>query len=536
MVAVVALLSLCSGRAVLAQELLPLSYQIRMADEKYLNRRDAQLHLAFKPLLSEHIKPFLKADSALIPGCKPHSEAFSYARRKIFYENFLHVDSATFFIAADPLFDFRYAHDISGPRSYYRNTRGFRITALFGGKLALSTSFYENQMRLPVYINDFIKKYEVAPGDGRVKDYKGTGWDFGTALGSLSYSPSKHFNAQFGHDKVFIGNGYRSLLLSDNAFQFPHLQFTFTYGMFRYTSMFASFMNLNTAGLLSAKNVWYHGYQKKGGTFNYFSIIPAKGLEIGVFEGTIWKAGNSRANQWDINHFIPVIGVNAIRYSLFSENNVLTGLDIRYSLTGNIQLYGQFMLDDIHLKELKNKGYLKNKYGYQAGAKYWDVFGIQNMNLQLEYNRVRPYSYAHKDPLQSYTHYNQPLAHPLGANFSETVSFLTYRYRRVWGELRFSYAKAGADTAASHWGQNIFASDVDAQNGYNSYDNKMFQGLETTIMNEVLEFGFIFNPKTNLSAIAGVALRSYKNSITNSTTKYFYFGLSTNLTNHYFDF
>lgn len=529
-------LFLCNSLYVNAQDLMPLSYGIRMATEKYLNRRDVRIFLAYKPLLSENTTPFLNADSALIPGCKPNNKSFSWARRKIFYESFLKVDSTTFFIAADPLFDFRYGKDMSVNRSYYQNTRGFRISANFGKKLALSTTFYENQARVQDYISDFIKKYQVMPGDGRVKDFKVSAWDYGTALGSISYSPSKHYNVQFGHDKVFIGNGYRSLLLSDNAFQFPHLQISVCYGIFRYTTLFASFMNLDTKGVLNADNVWYHGYQKKGGTFNYLSIIPVKGLEIGLFEGTIWKAGNSRSNQWNLNHFIPVIGLNTIRYSLFSDNNVLTGLDIRYSVTNSVQLYGQFMLDDIHLKELKNKGYLKNKYGYQAGIKYWDMFGLQNLNLQLEYNRVRPYSYAHKDPLQSYTHYNQSLAHPLGANFSEVLSILSYRYRRIRAEVNFSYALAGADTSASHWGQDIFISDTKAQNGYNSYNNTMLQGVRTEIMNGRLEAGFVFNPKTNLSVFAGLAFRNYSNSITTSSVKYFYFGLSTGLSNHYFDF
>ncbi|MEI6764643.1 MAG: hypothetical protein WCM76_03315 [Bacteroidota bacterium] len=536
LVSVTAALLLCCCMKAVAQDLMPLSQPTGMAAEKYLNRRDARIFLAYKPLISDNTKPFLNPDSALIPGCKINSPSFSYARRKIFYENFLKVDSAAFFLAADPLFDFRYGKNTDESRSYYHNMRGFRITANFGHKLALSTTFYENQARFPKYINDFIKKYEVAPGDGRVKDFKGTGWDYGTALGSISYSPSKHYNIQFGHDKVFIGNGYRSLLLSDNAFQFPHLQFTVSYGIFRYTTLFASFMNLDTKGVLNADNVWYHGYQKKGGTFNYLSIIPAKGLEIGLFEGTIWEAGNSRGRQWNLNHFIPVIGLNTIRYGLSSNNNVLTGLDIRYSIINSIQLYGQFMLDDISLKDLKNNGYLKNKYGYQFGMKYWDMFGLQNLNLRIEYNRVRPYAYAHRDPLQSYTHYNQSLAHPLGANFSEALSIVSYRYRRVWAEVSFSYAQVGADSADSHWGQNIFTSDYDAEKGYNSYENRLLQGEKTNIMNGTLEAGFLFNPKTNLSFIAGIATRSYKNSFTKTTVNYYYFGISTNLSNHYFDF
>ena len=49
----------------------------------------------------------------------------------------------------------------------------------------------------------------------------------------------------------------------------------------------------------------------------------------------------------------------------------------------------------------------------QLGAKYVDAFGINNLDLQLEMNRVRPFTHSHNDSISNYTHYNQPLAHPL---------------------------------------------------------------------------------------------------------------------------
>ena len=46
------------------------------------------------------------------------------------------------------------------------------------------------------------------------------------ALGA-SWTPARWVNVQFGNGKQFVGNGYRSVLLSDNAFNYPYLKFSF---------------------------------------------------------------------------------------------------------------------------------------------------------------------------------------------------------------------------------------------------------------------------------------------------------------------
>jgi hypothetical protein len=44
----------------------------------------------------------------------------------------------------------------------------------------------------------------------------------------------------------------------------------------------------------------------------------------------------------------------------------------------------------------------KNKYGYQLGVKYYNAFKVDNLQLQLEYNHVRPYVYSHSMPITNY--------------------------------------------------------------------------------------------------------------------------------------
>ena len=123
-----------------------------------------------------------------------------------------------------------------------------------------------------------------------------------------------------------------------------------------------------------------------------------------------------------------------------------------------MQFYGQFLLDEFRINDIrKNPDSWVNKYGYQLGVKYVDAFAIRNLDLQFEANRVRPFTYTHYDTLANYTHYNQPLAHPLGANFQEFVGKLFYQPAPKWtidGTIIYYYK--GLDTLGKNLGGNIF--------------------------------------------------------------------------------
>ena len=97
------------------------------------------------------------------------------------------------------------------------------------------------------------------------------------------------------------------------------------------------------------------------------------------------------------------------------------------------QLYGQLLLDEFFLKEVRaGNGWWANKFGVQMGGKYIDVFSVKNLDLQGEMNLVRPFTYSHSDSVSNYTHYNQPLAHPLGANFMEAIGSYRYQPHPKW--------------------------------------------------------------------------------------------------------
>jgi hypothetical protein len=161
------------------------------------------------------------------------------------------------------------------------------------------------------------------------------------------------------------------------------------------------------------------------------------------------------------------------------------------------------------------------------------MFGLHNLNLQAEYNQAQPYMYTADSPSQSYTHYNQPLTDPLGANFREAIGILRYNFRRCFIKIQLNYAVYGSDTAKSDWGKNLFASDLHAsQTG----ENKIGQGIRTTMRYADVCLSYLMNPKSNLNIFVGATYRDENNFYKAGSDKFIYIGIRTSLLNEYFDF
>jgi hypothetical protein len=143
------------------------------------------------------------------------------------------------------------------------------------------------------------------------------------------------------------------------------------------------------------------------------------------------------------------------------------------------------------LKKIKNEPTnWTNKFGFQLGGKYIDAFGVKNLDLQVEMNRVRPFTYSHYDTINNFSHYNQPMTHPLGANFQEWIGILRYQpLPRLNIYARAIYYFKGLDTANANFGGNIFRS----YNSRLSEDGfKVGSGNKLTVLNGYLNVAYEF--------------------------------------------
>ena len=531
-----------------AQQNVPLN-TVQVLDPNYRMKVDSTLLL--KEIIGTET-PFSFFKPLIIKPSEPErtksKSVKSILYRKVKKESLLIIQdsSSNFSLTIDPIFNLELGKDLADTsgEKLYKNTRGFLLKGHIGDQFAFESSFYENQATFVNYIDQYIAgtndlfpsksnyDYNVIPGQGRAKKFKTNGYDFAMASGYVSYSPVKALNIQVGHGKHFVGNGYRSLLLSDNAFNYPYARITTTIGNFQYTNLYTSFMNLTNGGSKIPPGI-ERLFQKKIGSFQTLSVNLFKRLELGLFQGMIWEAVDSTNRQHvNFNTFDPIISVNAFNYGLHGTNNVLMGFLLNLKISRSIFFYGQYVLDDVIGKEKQEK---QNKYGYQVGFKYFNAFTIRNLILQGEYNSVRPYTYASANPEQSYTHYNQALAHPLGANFKETIGKLNYRIKDFFTEVKLNYIVKGNDSLFTNFGGNVFKSDTFVSPPVGGQITTA-QGISTTILYQDVQVGYLINRATNLNIVLGLSNRTENAQGKTTHTQFVYLGFRTTLANFYYDF
>lgn len=447
---------------------------------------------------------------------------------------FYSVEGDDFKLQINPLFNFSVGKEDN--QKTFVNTRAVEVKGQVGHNVSFYSSFYENQAVLPHYVEDYIWNHELTvPGQGESKWYDRTlsnTLDFSMANGHVSYQASKHFDFQFGHGKHFIGDGYRSLLLSDNSFNYPYLKVTTNFWKIKYVNLFSSYQDLRNEFAIDDVN------RKKFSTIHYLSYNLSRRLNIGLFEAIIWEQ-DTMGRTFDVNYLNPIIFYRPIEFSLGSRGgNALMGVSLKFKITDNAHLYSQFIIDEFKISELKARnGWWANKYAGQFGGKWFDVLGVKNLFVQSEFNFARPFMYSHHRALQSYTHYNQPLAHPLGASFLENVSFVRYRYSRWYAEMKALYAIHGGEITGD---QTNYGSDV--LTSYNEgvrmeTGNEIAQGNTTALQIIDFKIGMLINPVTNMKLEVGVMDRSTTSEYTDPTnTTYLYVGFKTDLRNLYYDF
>jgi len=381
-----------------------------------------------------------------------------------------HVDDQDFSLRVNPVLHFQVGKDTDITGARYINTRGVQVEGNINNRLGFYTFLTDNQARFPEYVNERISRDTIVPHEGYYKPFKTNGYDFITARGYINYGLSKNINVQFGHDRNFIGNGYRSLVLSDYAAPYFFLKLNTQIWKLHYMNLFAE-MNSNFEFRDEL-------FPKKYFAYHHLSLNLTPAINVGLFESVVFARGKGR---FELQYLNPIIFYRSVEQQLGSNDNALLGLDFKANILKTAQVYGQLMLDEFLLSEVRaGNGWWANKQSFQLGAKYFDVAGIPNLDAQGEFNFIRPYTYQHENQFTNYQHYQQPLAHPIGANLYEFIGILRYQpVGRLMLTGKAFYTKYGVDADSSNWGTNVLLPYTTRQQEYN---NQVAQGNTTNLL------------------------------------------------------
>lgn len=404
---------------------------------------------------------------------------------KYFYKSpyhFLSVDAENFTLRADPIVQVAYGNASNHSNTVFKNLRGAEVSGYIDNKVYFYTRILENQEGFLPYVNQYIDTYKAIPQNGLYKPYNSailsglTGYDFLNAQAYVGIPISKSIALELGHGRHNIGNGIRSLLLSDFSNNYFYLKFNTNVWKLHYQNIFAE-LNSTSANFDGGDQLLGKKYMAN----HYLSIRPFKHFEVGLFESVVF----ARENQFELQYLNPVILYRMAEQFLGSSDNALIGLNASYTIKQKIMVYGQLMLDEFNLELIKKDGWYGNKQAGQLGIKYYDAFGMQNLTAQLEYNAIRPYTYSHNRPsekpitVSNYSHYGMPLAHPLGANSKEIIFTLNYRPATKFNfDFTLASMSVGRDISGLNYGNNVL---LNSNSYVNEYGNKILQGERNDI-------------------------------------------------------
>lgn len=492
-----------------------------------ISNPNTNFHSSFKPYLSS---TFQNAKDSLVPF-KIYSFHNNYLS-KTFSKNFDKSKGLNFQL--QPILDLGTGYDLLKSKTINTAIAGIHLKTNLQKRFTLAFSLFGGQSQFPFFNDTVIAKQKLIPEYGQAYLNNSNGYSFFDYTGYISYNLDKKniFNIQAGRGKHFIGDGYRSVLLSDFGPAYPYLRINTNIWRIQYSVWYTMMNDVSNAREIK------QNFQKKYGTFHYLSYNILKEVNVGFFENIVWRGTDTnQVRSFEVNYLNPIIFFRPQEYSVGSSDNSFVGFNTSAILFKRLKLYGQIGLDEFYLKEIRARnGWWANKIAWQFGAIYINAFGIKGLKLQVEYNEARPYTYTHGLVDQNYAHYGQPLSHPLGANFKELLGFINYRKNKWELSAQLMYVNIGKDSSASNSnvGQNIFLSYTTRTSDYGNYTG---QGIKTEILQSQLRFTYFIIQELNMRLELCYVQRSEKNALSYKLENPFVsLGFKTSFWNSYRDF
>lgn len=255
------------------------------------------------------------------------------------------------------------------------------------------------------------------------------GFNYGYLKFYTSPIDKMDLSVQLGREDITFGYGYGSkLVLSGENPTLDFIKFNFDYGVIHFTSMHAS-----TVGNFS--------YDINKRYTKYFALnrlkLSFKNLfDIGIGETIIYSG-----RGLELGYLSPLAFYKFIEMDLQDRDNGTLWMDFQTNFLKKLQIQATFYLDENILSNLQDLDRYTNKTAYQVNAFWYEPFLINDLSLILEYTRIRPYVYSHRDPKNTYTAFGVNLGHRIGPNADELMLRANYNLNdgvRLTGEFRFT--------------------------------------------------------------------------------------------------
>lgn len=500
----------------------------KILKEQYVSS-DSDFHLTIKPYTPGD---FIKFDSL------KKVEVSSKIANHLLNRDLLNFEDNNFKFKANPIIDSKIIYDLDESSLYSGYKLGLNLEASYKSKLFFSTDIFISRMNYPSFQSKYADSLGIISHYGTFISKTNDYYLYSSFTGELTYKASEHFYFHVGRGKNFLGNGYRSLFLSDNSNAYPYLKVTADIWKIKYIWMAAKLkdiqlLNPNFEAVLYDKAAFIH----------YLSLNLTKRINFNFFESIISNPYDQegRKKGYEFAYFNPVIFFRPVEFYTGTSDNSLMGMGLNLRLWKSVYLYSQFILDDLIISKINDgSGWWGNKFGLQTGLKSYHLFNIQGFFFRGEVNIVRPYTYSHGEintyegvANLNYGNYFQELAHPTGANFIESLAEIRYQTGRFFTNAELVIAKKGTDTDTVNYGSDIYLS---YNLRPNDYGIRFLQGSAGNFIYAEFGASYMINPKYELMLETAIQYRSIKTQSNHRKNLIFNLGISTKIFNENYDY
>ncbi len=526
-------LFIITGGKIFCQQ-IPLNAAVQNRLNEISLNADTSIFTGFRSINWLEVKPFLskvKTDiTDSIFGIAPTAGG-SYFFQNVSTDNLVKVSGKTHTLAVDPYIDAAAGSSSVNTGLLLQTSAGVNIQGVCNNRLSYTFGFISGFNQFPAYINSYIDSNQhYMPGMGKGTPKTSGGFTNTQFYGNVTYQTGKHLLFAAGYGKNFVGDGYRSLILSDNSASYPYVRMQAKLWKFTYNVLYTEYFN--------PRYIVDGNDQRKYSVLHYLGINLSSKFQLGLFDDIVWLAKDTNNHRgFDFQYLSPLIFLHPVNLALGSPDNALLGLTYKYKFYKHGFLYGQINLDDLHIKDsrLANKQSSGNKYALQVGIWNQDIFNVKNLSYRFEWNGVRPYTYSHGlgNFGLNYTNKNQALADPFNANFHEFISIFNYHNMRWYGSLENLFAIRGENPGVPYNnGEDLWGGDI----GIPPFGVKTLAGAKNKYLYNQFTAGYLLNPKNRLSLQADIVYRKHTAPQISQSEFYFSFGIKTNLFNYYHDF
>lgn len=510
---------------------IPLDQVVQNRFNELTISADTGIFTSFRSMNWLELKPYLRnrggdVMDSVFGFSRPAS---SYAFKNLGTSNWIMAAGGNHLFAVDPIISASGGFGNTGNGTMVTAVGGIRVQGIISDRFSYSVSYQGGYRKYAGYVNDFIDSNHVQPGLGKGTLTGNNGYTSSQVTANITYNGGEHFLAAAGYGKNFIGDGYRTLILSDNASNNPYIRVQAKVWKLTYNVLF----NKYTTPRFS----WDNDIIRKFSVMHYLGVNFSDKFQMALYDNVNWITNDSFGQRgFDVAYLNPLIFMRPLEYAIGSPDNAFVGITFKYKFYKKGFLYGQLGLDDINLsKSLENDAqHFGNKYGLQLGVWNKDFLGLQNLSWRFEWNTARPYMYGHGfgKTGSNLTHNNQALTNPMNANFHEFISIFNYHHERWFGILHNSIAIRGENPGLPYNnGEDLWGGEI----GVPVYGSKTLQGNKNNYFYNQASLGYLLNPRNRLALQADLVYRHRSAPDVSSSTFFFNIGIKTGLFNYYHD-